>query len=119
MFSCLSKSSFNFAIKDVDLNSPEYHKLDKLSLDKLQSKLKNLNPSLHNTTDLLIKDRVIKAILVARQSIEAAFKINQPQINSLNLGVSLKREEIEKVIKIRLKKRLESGMIEEVEDLLI
>jgi tRNA dimethylallyltransferase len=87
-----------------------------LSLETLQNKLKNISPSLHNTTDLLIKDRVIKAIIVAEGSGNVLEEMKS-SINPLVLGVFVERDVLKQRITERLKKRLNNGMIEEVEKL--
>jgi len=90
--------------------------LKNLSLDSLQNILINLKPKQHNVTDLQDKDRIIKAIIVAESKDE---QINKNiEIKSLNIGIKLDRNTIKSRITERLKRRLESGMIEEVKKLL-
>jgi len=81
---------------------------------ELRDILLMLNPKLHNTTDLLDKDRIIKAILIS----EASMPIEEPEVNSLNIGIMPERQEIKRRITERLKYRLQHGMIEEVENLI-
>lgn len=75
--------------------------------------------SLHNNTDLDTAQRAIRAI-----EIEEYKKINNadcneyPPLNSLIVGVDIDRELRRKRISMRLKSRLEEGMIEEVQSLL-
>ena len=104
-----------YKLQEVDFDSARYHELDALELSQLQDLLLKLNPALHNSTDLLLKDRVIKAILVAEQG--ELEKIEVPKIASLVLGVKMERDEIKKSITKRLKERIANGMIEEVERL--
>ena len=91
-------------------------KFETYSLDELKKKLINLNPKLHNTTDLIDKERIIKAIIIEQSNIEE--KLQAEQIKSFNIGILLEREEIKKRITARLKKRLSEGMIEEVATLM-
>ena len=84
--------------------------------DELRDVLKELNPSLHNTTDLNERERIIKAIAVSKTEQE---KTGVQNIDSLVIGINLSRDEIKKRITTRLKKRLdEEGMIDEVKTLM-
>jgi len=97
----------------------EETKLEKLSfynLDELKDILLKLKPKLHNKTDLMSKDRLIRAILVEKFSNKNKKIISN--LRSLNLGIKLGREEIKRRITKRLEERLDNGMIEEVKDLL-
>lgn len=90
--------------------------LTSLNDDELRKILKEINPKLHNTTDLNDRDRIIKAIAVRQAQQE---KIEKKDINSLVIGITLPRDEIKKRITARLKKRLnEEGMIDEVKSLM-
>jgi tRNA dimethylallyltransferase len=97
----------------IDLDYHEY--LEKFTLEELQRKLLDLNPKLHNTTDLLSKERVIRAIEI---TVNWSKKISRPHINSLVLGIKLDRKEIKERITKRLRQRLNSGMINEIKILL-
>ncbi len=91
-------------------------KFETYSLDELKKLLVNLNPKLHNTTDLINRERIIKAIIIEQSYIKDKLKVEQ--IKSFNIGIKLEREEIKKRITARLKKRLSERMVEEVETLL-
>ena len=106
----------NYQIKKADYNDNEARELSKFSFDKLKSILINLKPKLHNKTDLEDKERIIKAILIAKSEGESLLK--NIKINPLVIGVRFERIEIKKRITERLKKRLNEGMIEEVKNLL-
>jgi tRNA dimethylallyltransferase len=84
--------------------------------DELRNILKDLNPTLHNTTDLNDRERIIKAIAVCKTEQE---KTEAQNLKSLVIGVNLSRDEIKKRITARLKKRLDKeGMIDEVKTLM-
>ena len=107
-------------LQDYNLSKADFESdaknLSSLSDEELKKILINLNPRLHNTTDLNDRERIIKAIVVSKSKAE---KNQDYKINSLNIGVNLSRDEIKKGITVRLKKRLdEEGMIEEVKSLL-
>ncbi len=107
-------------LQNYILNKADFEKIHQeyssFSDEELKNILKQLNPSLHNTTDLNDRKRILRAIAVS------SAKKNHTQevkINSLNIGVNLSRDEVKKRITARLKKRLdEEGMIEEVKSLL-
>lgn len=106
-----------YELKDVEFNQNRYDELNELSYNELAEKLIKLQPKQHNTTDLINKDRVIRALMIAEQ--DAFFAVeNKKNINSLIIGVSLPRNEVRKRITERLKLRLESGMVEEVKQLM-
>lgn len=107
----------NYDLLKIDFNAQRIEELEKHSIEELCEMLLELNPALHNTTDLLLKERVIKGIIIAEQKslLEEDRRI---KLNSLVIGVSKDREEIKKGITKRLKERLKNGMVEEVEELL-
>jgi tRNA dimethylallyltransferase len=88
---------------------------DEDGLIKILSNLK----SLHNTTDTVNKDRLVRAI-----EIECFHKINPPkqpqwpEFESYIFGINYERSYVMKRITSRLKARLDNGMIEEVESLI-
>ncbi|MFA3783643.1 tRNA (adenosine(37)-N6)-dimethylallyltransferase MiaA [Melioribacteraceae bacterium 4301-Me] len=106
-----------YLLEKVNMENAQYDELSKLSIEELTSKLKMLNPNLHNTTDLKIKDRVIKAIIIAQNKNKTEKSVKK-KINSLTIGVKLDREKLKERITERLKHRLNSGMVEEVKNLL-
>jgi len=96
------------------------------SLDILQQQtneeLKDLLFSLktpHNTTDLLDRSRIIRAILIGMAPEEQLKETVFPEIkNTLVFGIEWERDKLCKRIENRLRTRLENGMIEEVTALL-
>jgi len=112
----LSSILQNYHLPKIEYSEKEYESLKILSVDELKEIIINLNPKLHNTTDLIHKERIINAILVekAHQTSETVSK----KISPLNIGIRADREEIKRRITERLKKRFDEGMIEEVEKLL-
>jgi len=105
----------NYDLKKADFDSNKIAELENKSLDELRQLTTKLIPNIHVKRDLMSKERMIKAILVA----EADERIkNFPKINSLVIGIKLERDEVKRRITERLKKRLSEGMIEEVKRLL-
>lgn len=80
--------------------------------------LKELKP-LHNTTDILERDRLIRAIEIETYRSE---RLNQPEenkfLNSPVIGIKFERKIIRQRITARLTQRLNNGMVEEVQHLL-
>jgi len=97
-------------------NEVKLEKLSSCNLAELKEILLNLKPKLHNKTDLTNKDRLLRAILIEKSRSKNKKLISA--LHSLNIAIKLDREEIKKRITKRLKERLSSGMIEEVENLL-
>jgi tRNA dimethylallyltransferase len=106
--------SYTFPI--ADFSKDNLIQFDNYSTEELKSNLLDLNPNLHNTTDLLGRTRVIKAIIVGRSQHKKS--IEQSKISSLVIGIKLPRSEIKKRITARLKIRIKNGMIDEVGKLL-
>jgi len=111
----LSSVIQNYELKKADYNPDRINELNSLGIDSLKNILLKLNPNLHNTTDLLSKERIIKAILIAESDEEV--QNEGIKIHSLNIGIMPSREIIKKRITDRLKYRLQNGMIEEVKNL--
>ncbi len=105
-----------YNMNPVEFDSARFSELNNSTIGQLTSTLKNLSPSLHNTTDLLIKERIIRAIIIAESETHID-DVEKIEIVPLIIGVKLEREEIKKRITARLKQRLKNGMIEEVKHL--
>lgn len=112
----LSSILQNYNLHKVNFDSDKFRELSIKELPELQATLFNLNPKLHNTTDLLDKERVIKAIIIAEEKNDVS--LNKTGIDSIVIGVMPPREIIKKRITERLKYRLQNGMIEEVKKLI-
>ncbi|MCO6472562.1 MAG: tRNA (adenosine(37)-N6)-dimethylallyltransferase MiaA [Melioribacteraceae bacterium] len=106
----------NYSLKKVNFDSARKTQLESLCIDELNKILLSLNPNLHNSTDLLHKDRIVKAIIIS-ESDNIPEKMNV-DFDSLVIGIIKPRVELKKNITKRLKHRLENGMIEEVEKLI-
>lgn len=106
----------NYSLKKVNFDSARKTQLESLCIDELKKLLLSLNPNLHNSTDLLHKDRIVKAIIIS-ESDNIPEKMNV-DFDSLVIGIIKPRVELKKNITKRLKHRLENGMIEEVEKLI-
>lgn len=110
----LSSVIQNYELKESEINDDDIFKLNKMNIDELKKILFDIRANNHNTTDLLDKDRTIKAILAAK----AEKNILNKKFTSVVIGIKLERDEIKTRISQRLEKRLGSGMIEEVKELM-
>lgn len=91
--------------------------LEHFTDNELINKLSELKNKIHNTTDLIDRNRIIKAILI-EEARNAGKIIKHKKVNSLVIGINPGREIIKQRITTRLKTRLKNGMIEEVENLI-
>lgn len=87
-----------------------------LSPEELASRLLALNPRLHNTTDLLDRERLARAIEIAE------YERNHepeplPEFHPMVFGVRWERSMLRRRITARLRARLDAGLIDEVERL--
>lgn len=105
----------NYQLPYVDFNSDRAKELMTFDESELREILLLKKSTLHNTTDLLDKERIIKAILISESKKE---KEIEDKINSLTIGIYAERSVIKNRITERLKSRLKNGMIEEVKELL-
>ncbi len=111
-------------VRDYQLvNLPEnpglHAQLEATPLEELAARLIKLQPDLHTKNDLLEKDRVIKAleIIEAKKAGYDTTSIDRPEIKPFIIGTSLDRPKIWENISIRLRERLDNGMLEEVQSI--
>ncbi len=102
--------------EDPDLR----RQLEELSLDQLRERLLAILPAQHNTTDLLQRERLVRAIEIAvhQGQREAAVTVQLPELKPLIFGIKIERNIVRQRITERLKIRLNGGMIDEVRQLL-
>lgn len=112
----------NYDLKKAEIDPVVYDQLDKENIETLRDKLLAMAPALHNTSDLIDKDRIIRRIIVLNARLESRKEspANEfgAEIKALVLGVKLERAIVKQRITRRLDERLQSGMIEEVQALL-
>jgi len=108
----------NYKLLRVPPNEALRARLEAKDLTELGEILK-LHGPLHNQTDLTSRKRIIRAIeIAAYQSGEKDKPEDEVALNPLVLGVQLERNKRRKRITQRLMKRLEEGLVEEVEGLM-
>ncbi len=97
---------------------PEFgRQLAALDEAELADRLRKANPRLHNTTDLGDRERLIRALEIieyGRRKEAAAVQDGPPAIDAFTIGIRVERARLRKQITLRLKSRLEAGMIDEV-----
>ena len=101
--------SRNDALRDV---------LAKKTDAELVEELRRLKPDLHNSTDLLDRERTVRAIEIARGEVEQCTVSEPlPRLRSTVIGIRWERDALRRRITERLRERLDNGLIEEVERL--
>jgi len=105
-----------YRMVEVPDNPDLRRELADFSPEELAARLLAVNPRLHNTTDLLDRDRLLRAIEIAEyeQSHEPE---PLPEIRPIVFGVRWERSVLRQRITTRLKERLAAGLIEEVAEL--
>lgn len=83
----------------------------------LKEELVGIKQELHNTTDLIDRERLVRALEIARYEMDHKAE-KSPIKDHVIFGIRMEREALRDRIKERLDQRLEAGMIKEVEDLL-
>ncbi|MFA6412568.1 MAG: tRNA (adenosine(37)-N6)-dimethylallyltransferase MiaA [Syntrophales bacterium] len=120
----------SYDLREVPENKYLRRELDNLDMDALAGRLQAIQPELHNKTDLLDRDRLLRAIEIAEatrvkrgQSADGTPDINPhasgtgPPASGLRplvVGVRWDRATLRQRITDRLRARLQSGMVEEV-----
>jgi tRNA dimethylallyltransferase len=128
----------SYDLQEVPENTDLRRELDNLDMEALAGRLQALQPHLHNKTDLLDRERLLRAIEIAEatrvkraQSADGMPAVNHPDYGSrptvtggprppdsgirpLVIGVRWERAILRRRITDRLYARLQSGMVEEV-----
>ncbi len=94
-------------------------KLENLSIKELYQKLKKLDPKRAETIDKNNPRRIIRAIEIILKTNKPVPtpNINNPEFDTLFLGIKRKPKELKELIEKRLVKRLKSGMLKEAKRL--
>ena len=107
-----------YRLIQVPVNEELRKMLDEKSDEELLSLLSSLK-SLHNRSDTDTRKRMVRAIEIASyQAVHPDVDTGYPDIRPLIIGVKYDRESRRRRITERLKQRLDSGMIQEAEQLL-
>ncbi|MFA5392415.1 MAG: tRNA (adenosine(37)-N6)-dimethylallyltransferase MiaA [Candidatus Paceibacterota bacterium] len=105
-------------LSNVPPDSSLRQKLEKLNLQDLFLKLQQLDLQRAKTIDKNNKRRLVRAIEIATFKGNVPLLVKKPfKWDILILGIKKNGEELKKIIKLRLEKRLEEGMIDEIKKL--
>jgi len=108
-----------YRLVEVKENPQLRQELTGLSHQQLVQRLRNSRSKLHNRTDLEDHSRLVRAIEIAEGEAGAREELPPlPPLNPLLFGIQFSRDELRKRITERLKRRLDEGLIEEVQELL-
>ncbi len=107
-----------YEMKEAPVNKALRHELMLLSDEKLIARLRS-HGSIHNTTDTLNRERLVRAIEIheTNNSLKQTYEFLK-KLKSVNFGISFERQKIRERITGRLESRLENGMLDEVKNLL-
>lgn len=112
----LSSILQNYKMNKAEFDNQLVKEYDSLSTDELKDILLKIKPELHNTTDLIERERIVSAIIVHQHHFDlSSIKI---EAEHLIIGISPQRDAVKQRIKSRLSKRFDQGMIEEVTQLI-
>lgn len=107
-----------YRLVEVPKNTELRTELAKLDHNSLVERLKQLKPNVHNTTDLIDKQRLIRAIEIAIGEQNTPENVAYlPKLTPFITAIDWQRNIVKQRITLRLKERLEQGLIEEVEQL--
>ena len=107
-----------YQLPDAPIDEAFRQSLDPYSDEELTARLASYI-KLHNHTDTETRDRLLRALEIqeyARQHPEE--HVRMPEMRHLIIGVAYPREVVVERIGVRLRQRLEEGMVEEVQRLL-
>jgi tRNA dimethylallyltransferase len=107
-----------YRLVEVPENPELRRELEALSDEELRQRLLALKLQQHNLTDLLDRQRLIRAIEIAEgEQATAAAAPPLPELRPLVFGLRWARAELRRRISARLKERLDQGLINEVAQL--
>ena len=105
-----------YRMVEVPENPELRARLSNMTLADLTGELSGLKSQIHNKSDLDDRDRLVRAIEIALHSRDHNPEPG-PDINPIILGTHWPRDVLRERISIRLRERLDRGMVEEVEAL--
>lgn len=106
-----------YSLVEVPENASLRAELDSLADEVLIERLVAMKSKLHNTSDTVDRTRMVRAIEIAEYE-RGREPAPAPEVRALILGLQWPRPELHKRIALRLKQRLDNGLVDEVEALL-
>lgn len=109
----------NYRFEDVRANEELRHVLAGLDIGQLRERLQSSRPDLHNTTDLIHRERIIRAIEIAEHVPAGPWDsgYRPTDLNPLVVGIAMEVDALRQRIARRLRQRLEAGLVAEVRQL--
>jgi len=104
-------------LPEIEKDDALRNKLEKMSLEDLQNKLKKLDPNRYSEIDTQNKVRLIRAIEISSQLKKVPKLEKNPKYEGVQIGLKWPKEILHQRIHDRLIARAENGMIEEVQNL--
>jgi tRNA dimethylallyltransferase len=111
----------DFRLADVPINAELRARLEDRDLGRLVMELQQRWPDLAVETDVTVKRRVIRAFEIAEFRERREVPYGEPPGVPLDFsifGIDVARDELRRRIGLRLRQRLDEGMVEEVQGLL-
>jgi tRNA dimethylallyltransferase len=106
----------NYPFEEVPPNEALRAVLSGLDNGQLSERLRRSRPDLHNTTDLVDRDRLIRAIEIAEHApsgpLDSGYR--PTDLNPLVIGIAMEVDALRERIARRLSQRLEAGLVAEV-----
>ena len=107
-----------YQLADAPIDPEFRQRMEAYSDEELTARLASLI-KLHNHTDTETRDRLLRALEIQEYRLQHPDAYpHMPDMEHLIIGVSYPREKVVERIGIRLRQRLEEGMVEEVQRLL-
>lgn len=110
----------NVIFPEVKPNWKLREKLDKKNIEELSAKLKKIDPARAKTIDAKNKIRLIRALEICKAIGKVPTQTNSNKTKDwefLQIGIKQAKEKLHKRIKLNIKKRMQQGMISEIEKL--
>ena len=109
-----------YRLTEVPENPSLRAELSTLTIEELRERLLGLNPDHHNSSDLLDRDRLSRAIEIASHTPAPGEEepAPLPELHPLVFGIRFEREVLRRRITERLRARLDGGLLDEVSRLL-
>jgi tRNA dimethylallyltransferase len=108
-----------YQMRQVPENSGLRKRLENEDDETIGARLRELNPDLHNTTDILDRNRLIRALEIAEytETHKHDEEEARAEIIPLIIGIRWERDVLRQRIRERLQKRFAMGMVDEVKSL--
>lgn len=107
----------NYKLMNVPINDKLRNSLEKKNENELAEILKSYTTP-HNTTDLMYRKRLIRAIEIADYQSKNDINKILPELDYIIFGIKFDRDVLKKRITERLRARFDEGMIDETKKLL-